>query len=165
MGQLRRSRGFMLLEVMVAIVIIGVSVVALFRGFIVTLDSVNRLKQNEQAIFLARTFMDDMILEPPAEGTYEGRFAEDSRFGEDWEGWKWKLRVDRDEPRYQERPKGTLLQDIEEIYTAEVEILFEPVLQSGSRGHAREISFITVQTILMDPELFSQEALQTNQLF
>src|SRR5690606_15633716 len=91
---LRPRAAFILLEVMVAIVIIGVAMVALMRGFIVSLDSLQRIKQNETAILLARSLMDDLILEPPPEDRLEGKFANDPRFGDAFAGWEWEMEVE-----------------------------------------------------------------------
>ena len=51
-GRLRRA--FILLEVMVGVVIVGVAMVALLRGFMISLDQIKKLKRNEQASLLAR---------------------------------------------------------------------------------------------------------------
>ncbi|CAN5199347.1 hypothetical protein BH09SUM1_BH09SUM1_24380 [soil metagenome] len=156
-SRLRKSRGFILLEVLIAVVIIGLAVVALMHGFIVSLDSLSRIRKNEIAIELGKSLLDDCVLEPPGEGNYEGKFSDDPRYGEAFKGWHWKLEVEAEEPDYDERPRGTLLQDLEELYPARLEISFE---QDG-----RDETYLELHTILLDPELFSNEALQQNQLF
>ncbi|MBI1290401.1 hypothetical protein GC173_04065 [bacterium] len=147
----------MLLEVMVAIIIISVAAVALLKGFFLTLDSVKRVRMNEQAILLARTMMDDLAVEPPGEDDVEGDFSKDARFGEDFAGWKWRLSVEEIELDYEERPQGTLFQDTEVIYQANIEIFFD--------DGEREESFLRFDTFLMDPDIFTRQAMQENQLF
>jgi type II secretory pathway pseudopilin PulG len=147
----------MLLEVMVAILIIAVAAVALLKGFFLTLDNVKRVRKNEQAILLARTLMDDLIIEPPGEDDTEGSFGDDPRFGEAFVGWKWSISVEEVDIRYSERPKGTLFQRQEVIYQASVRIFFD----HGDRVE----DFLRFETFLMDPDIFSQQALQENQLF
>lgn len=152
-------RAFVLLEVMVAIAIIGIAVTSILRGFIITLESMKRLRLNEQAIVLGRTLMDDLILEPPDEGTYRGRFSDDARFGAEMADWSWEIRVEAEEPDYDERPKGTIMQDLEQVYSAVIEVKHQP------RDDEPAETVLTMQTILLDPDLYSVEALQGNQLF
>jgi type II secretory pathway pseudopilin PulG len=151
------SRAFVMLEVMVAIIIIGLAAVALVRGFIVSLDTVSRVRMNEQAILLGRSIMDDMMLEPPSEGEYNGRFADDNRFGEAFAGWEWEMEVETIEPDYDEVPKGNLLQDLEVLYHTKLRINFD-------NGEEVE-TYLEMQLFLPDPDFFTDESLQSNQLF
>ncbi len=169
MGQLigksnHRRRCFILLEVMVAIVIVGVAMVALLKGFILSLDTLKKIKMNEKAILLAETLMDDFVLEPPAEGDYEGEFTEDTRFGEEFEGWKWELDVEAEEPDYEERPSGRMAQDLEQLYVAELRVYYDP---EGNRNRISSDGrmYVDIHTIILEPDLFSIDALQSNQLF
>ena len=105
--------------------------------------------------------MHDMILEPPAEGRLEGSFEDDPRFGEEFEGWTWEMEVEPDEPDYEERPEGTLFQELETLYYVRLEILKEDTVGSDTRT----LQLIDVYTISMEPDIFSPGALQGNQLF
>ncbi len=160
-GVLRRSRrpqaAFILLEVLVSLVLVGVSMTALMRGFVVSLDTVKKVRMNEVALFLAEAISNDMILEPPPEGRFEGRFERDPRFGESFEGWSWRLVVDAQEPRYRERPRGLPFRRLEHEYHARLEIRYEDEFE--------RTTYIQLDTILMDPDVFSAQALQQNQLF
>jgi type II secretory pathway pseudopilin PulG len=160
----RSRRCFILLEVMVAILIVGVAMVALMRGFILSLDSMKKIQMNEKAIFLAESMLDDLILEPPAEGSFSGYFTDDIRYSEDFDGWMWELDVEAEEPDYEERPQGTLPQDLEEMYIAHLKISYED--RWGERRRDNEVrTYIDVQTIIMEPDIFSPTSLQENQLF
>ncbi len=159
----KSRRAFILLEVMVAIVIMAVAMVALIRGFIVSLDSLQRIRHNEVAILLAESLMDDLILEPPAEGTTEGEFSDDSRFGEDFEGWSWELEVEAEEPNYEERPGGRLGQELEQIYFANIKIYYEN--PNFDRRQRDRTLYVEIDTILLEPDVFSIDSLQANQIF
>lgn len=150
-------RGFVLLEVLVSIVIIAVAMVALLKGFVVALDTLKKIRLNETSVVLARTLMDDMILEPPDEGSFKGNFSDDGRFGENYKDWKWEMEVEADEPEYRKRPRGKLTQDLERVYTANLRIIHED--QFGAR------TMINLNTILMDQDIYSATAIQGNQLF
>lgn len=148
---------FILLEVMVSLVIVGVSMTALLRGFVMSLDTVKKVRMNEVALFLAEAFVDDLILEPPPEGRFNGEFHRDPRFGEPFEGWQWELTVEAEEPRYRERPRGLPFRRIEHEYHARLEVSYEDDFD--------RTTYLTLDTILMDPDVFSAQALQSNQLF
>jgi len=154
----RPSRsGFMLLEVMVAIIIIAVAAVALLKGFFLSLDNVNRVRRNEQAILLTRGLMDDLIIEPPAAERQDGRFSDDPRYGEAYAGWLWEIDVEEIEVDYEERPSGVLFQDTEVLYKATIRISLEE--------NDRVEQYVELETFLMDPDIFSPQAIQENQLF
>ncbi|MCC6547044.1 type II secretion system protein [Candidatus Sumerlaeota bacterium] len=154
---MKKQRAFVLLEILVSIVIIAVALVAIMKGFVLSLDSLKRIRMNEKAFVLARSLMDDLILEPPAEGSFEGNFADDPRFGEIYAGWSWSLEVEPEEPDYDERPRGRLTQDLEEVYNAELKIKYQ--------GENESRTYLNISTILIDADVFSQAAIQANQLF
>jgi type II secretory pathway pseudopilin PulG len=142
----------MLLEVMVAIIIIAVAAVALLKGFFLSLDNVNRVRRNEQAILLTRGLMDDLIIEPPAAERQDGRFSDDPRYGEAYAGWLWEIDVEEIEVDYEERPSGVLFQDTEVLYKATIRISLEE--------NDRVEQYVELETFLMDPDIFSPQAIQ-----
>ncbi|MEO8377545.1 MAG: type II secretion system protein [Candidatus Sumerlaeota bacterium] len=154
---MERRRAFVLLEILVAIVIVSIALVAIMKGFVLSLDSLKRIRMNEKAFVLARSLMDDMILEPPDEGTFDGNFTDDPRFGEEYSGWRWSLDVEAEEPDYDERPRGRLTQDLEEVYNARLKIMYDK--------NNEKKTYINISTILLDSDVFSQAAIQGNQLF
>lgn len=161
MGELtvhRHDRAFVLLEVLVALVIVAVAMTGLLRGFVLALDTVKKIHQNETAILLGKSMMDDLVIEPAAEGDYEIDLGEDPRYGEDFDGWSIELEIVADEPDYKLRPPGKMLQELEAVYIVErLSIYFED--DFGRREVLR------LHTILLEPDLFSQAAIQQNQLF
>lgn len=156
--RVRGIRAFVLLEVLVAIVIVAVAFTALMRGYVLSLDGLRKVRMNEQAIYLAQSFMDDLIVEPPAEERATGSFGDDPRYGEAFKDWSWELRVEADEPDYRERPRGKLSQDLEQIYVAHLRILH-------TNRHNETQAYVDVHTILMEPDVFSPQAIEENQLF
>ena len=55
----RRSRGFSLLEVMVALAILGIAVVAIFQLFSINLRTTQKADDYTKAIFYARSMLDE----------------------------------------------------------------------------------------------------------
>jgi len=56
----RRSKGFSLLEVMVALAILGVSIVAVFQLFSATLRASKKAENHTKAVIYARSLMDGL---------------------------------------------------------------------------------------------------------
>jgi general secretion pathway protein I len=63
----RKSSGFSLLEVMVALAILGVAVVAVFQLFSVALRATRRADDYTKAIFYARSVLDEAYAVPVVE--------------------------------------------------------------------------------------------------
>jgi general secretion pathway protein I len=79
-----RSRsGFTLLEVLVATVIMGVAVTGLIVGLTQSVKNAGRLADYDRAVMLARTRMNDLLLDAslPFDGSLEGRFDTDQSGG------------------------------------------------------------------------------------
>ena len=75
-----QSRGFSLLEVMVALAILGIAVVAIFQLFSVNLRSTQKADDFTKAIFYARSMMDEAysFVDPSdadAQEEFEERFT------------------------------------------------------------------------------------------
>jgi general secretion pathway protein I len=79
----RGEYGFSLLEVMVATVIMGVAVTALIAGLSQSVKNAARLSDYDRAAMLARTRMNELLLDTdlPFDGSVEGRF-------DDASGWR-----------------------------------------------------------------------------
>jgi len=84
-----RRRGFTLLEVLVATLIMGVAVAGLLGALQASLVNASRLVENERAAALARRQMDELLLrrEPPKGTPLEGRFAPEEAGGLE-AGWR-----------------------------------------------------------------------------
>jgi type II secretion system protein I len=92
MSRERRS-GFTLLEVLVATVILGVAITALLAGLSQSVKNANRLADYDRAVMLARTKMNDLLLDAnlPFDGSVNGTFEPEQSEGVA-SGWKAALR-------------------------------------------------------------------------
>ena len=68
------KKGFSLLEVMVATLIMGIAITGLIVGLSQSVKNAARLSDYDRAAMLARTKMNDLLLDPglPFEGSVEG---------------------------------------------------------------------------------------------
>jgi general secretion pathway protein I len=87
-------RGFTLLEMLVATVIMGVAVVALLANLSTSMHHAADLTEYDRATLLARRTMDQLLLEPrlPRLAPLEGRFDAEAASGLEG-GWRAQLTV------------------------------------------------------------------------
>ena len=80
---MKSRAGFTLLEVLVATVIMGVAVTGLIVGLSQSVKNASRLSEYDRAAMLARTKMNDLLLDAdlPFDGTVEGAFPPDQSGG------------------------------------------------------------------------------------
>jgi type II secretion system protein I len=108
---MNRRAGFTLLEVLVATVIMGVAVTALIVGLSQSVKNAGRLADYDRAVMLARTKMNDLLLDVnlPLDGSVDGTFAADQS-GDIPSGWKAALKPYDVPPN--SGPGTTVLQEI-----------------------------------------------------
>lgn len=108
---MRKEGGFTLLEVLVATVIMGIAVAGLIAGLSQSVKNASRLTDYDRAAMLARTKMNDLLLDVnlPFDGTVEGQFDRDQSGGIP-SGWRASLRPFDLPPRAQ--PGVVILQRI-----------------------------------------------------
>ena len=80
---MKSNAGFSLLEVLVATVIMGIAVTSLIVGLSQTVHNAARLSDYDRAAMLARTKLNDLLLDPtlPLDGTIDGTFDQNT-------GWR-----------------------------------------------------------------------------
>jgi type II secretion system protein I len=85
----KNQSGFTLLEVLVATLIMGIAVAGLIAGLSQSVKNVSRLADYDRAVMLARTKMNDLLLDPdlPFEGNLQGEFDREQA-GSIASGWR-----------------------------------------------------------------------------
>jgi general secretion pathway protein I len=88
----RSKRGFTLLEVLVATVIMGIAVAGLIAGLSQSVRNASRLTDYDRAATLARTKMNELLIDTnlPFNGSIEGKFDPDQSSGVPG-GWRAAL--------------------------------------------------------------------------
>jgi general secretion pathway protein I len=106
-----RSRGFTLLEMLVATAIMGIAVVGLLSNISTSLQHASRLTEYERATLAAKRTMDDLLLDTrlPYDRPFEGQF---NPAATGIEGG-WRARLTRFETPPQAGPGTTVLERIE----------------------------------------------------
>ena len=138
--------------------ILSIALVGLLRGFIVSMEAMRDIRITTTASLLAESLLEDYELEPPLEGSEDGSFLDDSRFGEPFVDYRWEREVEEIEPDYDEIPRSPL-QDEEPIYRMDLRIIYD------SEQLRDPVVPIQITTYLMQPQIFSDDAVRSNQLF
>ncbi len=122
--QSNRRGGFTLLEVLVATVIMGIAVTGLIIGLTQSVKNAARLADYDRAVMLARTRMDDLLLNVnlPFDGELDGQFSL-AESGGIPSGWRAALKPYEAPP--QAAPGTVILQQVA------LEVWWEPA--SGGR--------------------------------
>ncbi|MEP6714306.1 MAG: prepilin-type N-terminal cleavage/methylation domain-containing protein [Terriglobia bacterium] len=117
-------RGFTLLEVLVATVIMGVAVTGLIVGLSQTVKNASRLADYDRAVMMGRTRMNELLLDAslPLDGAVEGRF-DPSQSGGVESGWRAVLKPFEQPPNA--GPGTVILQQVA------LQIWWQPI--SGTR--------------------------------
>jgi general secretion pathway protein I len=107
----KKQAGFTLLEVLVATTIMGIAVAGLIAGLSQSVRNASRLADYDRAAMLARTKMNDLILDPglPFTGKISGRFDEEQSGGVE-SGWEASLRPFESQPNA--GPGAVILQEV-----------------------------------------------------
>ena len=140
----KKARGFTLLEVLVATVIMGVAVAGLIAGLSQSVKKAARLTDYDRAVMMARTKMNDLLIDVtlPFDATLEGQFDREQSGGVA-SGWRASLRP-FDVPPHA-GPGTKILQRVA------LEIWWEPA--SGSRRTIQLESYRTVSIPVPSPTL------------
>lgn len=92
----RRARGsaFVLLEVIVALAILGFAVAALMRSYYQSIAQAQRMQVQTQAVFLGQQLLDEFEIFSPREGRSEGGFGDDLR------EFSYRVEMKYERPKY-----------------------------------------------------------------
>jgi len=85
----RRSHGFTLLEILVAMSIISIALIAVFRLYAQTISMNHQLAFNTQAPFLAQQKINQLMMMPAEE-----MGDESGDFGDDFPGYSWAVTIE-----------------------------------------------------------------------
>jgi general secretion pathway protein I len=105
-------RGFTLLELLVATLIMGIAVAGLLSNMSVSLRNASRLTEHDRASVLARAKMDELLLDRtlPAGADVQGRFSPETAGGVEA---GWRARVSMFEAPPNAHPGMSVLERVE----------------------------------------------------
>ncbi len=149
----RSAGGFVLLEVIVAMVILGIAIATMMRSFTISLDAIRRNDVSTQATVLAETLLQSLEAEPPeAKKRLTGSFESDGfpRFGYEVESTSEKIKY--------RLKTNTRVDDLRELQIVRLNMTYE-----NSRGE--NTIPVDAYLVLAPLERFSYESKFYNELF
>lgn len=149
----RRRTAAVLLEVMVALTILGVGLTVVMRSFTLALKATRREKAITTGAFLANYMVNQYQVMPPYGVNYD-----EGDFGEDYPGYTWEMIVESEEPRYDV--------DSDRLYQEKFfrrRLIIRVWYQSPYRSEPTLAA--EVDTFLLGLEQFSDQTKQQLQLF
>ncbi|MCP1373081.1 prepilin-type N-terminal cleavage/methylation domain-containing protein [Dyella lutea] len=122
----RRQRGFSLIEVIAALLLLAIAFTALMKVAGGAIDLTHRAAQRSEAAMWARSLLDSaFVIEPPQAGTRTGRF--DNRY-------RWQLQVTPWTPEGKPPPNPPL-----QLYRLDLDVRW------SEGGHEQDARFSTLR--------------------
>lgn len=136
-----KTKAFVLLEVMLSIVILGVAIAALMRSFTVSIAATRKAQIITTATLLAQQILEEYEVAPPQEDHMEGVFGSSE---DDYE-YDEKALLDKETRQYK---SYSWVVDVEEV-----EVEYEDIAFEGGRDELENLTMITVNIIYNDGRL------------
>ncbi len=149
----RHGGGFALLEVILSMVILGISVATLMRSFQLSLSALKKNRVVTQATVLADQLLQDLELDPSGRTTASGTFEEQG-----YPQYSWSLRLTEEEPKYKGLRSSKNKVDMKTVRHAVIRITFDD-------GVSRRFTPLEVETYLLPLERWSYQSKFFNELF
>ncbi len=148
----RRSGGFVLLEIIVSMVILGIALATMMRSFTLSIAAVRKNDITTQATVLGETILQTLEAEPPSSGKVTGDFELEGA-----PNFSFEAEIERQRLRYriktQTRPTNL----------RELQITRMQIKHNDQRG--RISTPIDAYLVLQPIERFSYESKLRNELF
>jgi prepilin-type N-terminal cleavage/methylation domain-containing protein len=148
-----RSRGFVLLEVMISLMILAIALGTSLRSFTHSITSLRKIQSTTTGLFLADQFLTEIDLIPAREGEMEGDFDPDL-FPE----YYWRLNIEREDIEYESLSFDGELDEFEPLYKYELKIYYD-------NGRQKAFKVIDAESYMLGSEMFASESKQQMQIF
>jgi len=144
----------MLLEVIVSLVIMGISVAAIMRSFTVSMNAIRRNDVVTQGCVLAEGLLQEIELEPDKARTSRGTFEQ-----EGYPDYSWHLTVQEEEVRYRSLKTKVKARDLRALKHAMLTVTYQ---NASMRAPS---TVVELHTCLLPIERFRFDSKFFNELF
>ena len=141
-----------MLEVLVSLVILGITVATLLRSFTLSLEAARRSDTVNTATLLAQDLIEELQVSPPRQGHYQGDF------GPEHSGFVYDLTVKEEEIDYKDVRRTREIKDFRPLKTVHLEVFHDD-------GRGERARMIRLDSAVMGLQKFSDLALKEYQLF
>ncbi len=162
-----RKNGFVLLEVILSVMILGIAIAALLRSFTVSLASARKAQIVTTATLLAQQILEEYEVIPPESDHMEGSFgsAEES-FDQDmaaremkqFQNYYYRVDVEEVPVEYEDITYMTRDSELDILKKISITIIYDD-------GHLKRFTPVRVETYLTATEKFSYTSRSENRLY
>lgn len=149
----RSQRSFVLLEVIVSMVILGITLASVLRGYTNALKALTNDRRMTTAVLLAQALLEDFEIETPEDEGVEGDF------GHDFPGFSFVADFEDVEIKYRDMDVGLVRQDFRPLRKVVLRIYHQP----DERREARLV--LRIETFLTGIDKYAREAKLYNALY
>jgi prepilin-type N-terminal cleavage/methylation domain-containing protein len=146
-----RRAGFVLVEVLLALTILGIAAMAFMESFTLSLEAARRMEIITQSEFFARQLLDEWEIFPPAEGESEGGF------GDTYRNYFYTVDVQYIDPGDDYDRDLEIPDDVEQLFAlrmVHLEVYYDD-------GRHEPIKAIALDTAIVGAEKFSVQSKQS----
>lgn len=149
----RKSAGFVLLEVIVAMVILGISIATLMRSFTMSLAAIRVNDATTQGTVLAETLLQRLEAEPPGKSKLSGSF-EDEGFSQ----YGYEIEMDDQKIKYRLK-SNSRVDGLRDLKVARIKITYD-------NPKTGKVTIPTQAYLILSPiERFSFQSKFMNEMF
>jgi len=152
--RLRRRGSFVLLEVLLAVVILGATIAAIMRGFTTAMSSLERSRVLSVGTVLGQRLLEEYEIEPPREG------ADYGHFGDAYPNFRWERQVEIQPVEYGSAQGTAQKEEMADMIFVHLKIIYVPA--SPARESYTAVEF---DTALTQFERFTRESRLRTGLF
>ena len=149
-----REMGFILLEVLVSLAIMGIALSMVLRQMTTSMKAIRRTEQVTMATMLARRLVEEWEMTPPEKGESEGDF------GEDYPGYTYRAEYRVEPVDYENVPKFEEIGHLVYMRNVSVSVFYTP--PRSEEAEAKRI--LRFETALTSSERFTAMARVSNKI-
>lgn len=142
-----------LLEVIVSLVILGISVATLMRSFTISMTAIRKNDVTTQACLLAESLVQDFEINPPKTKTARGSFEEMG-----YPKFFWNMDIKEEEIKYRNLKTKSRVDNLKPLQKMHVTITYDD-------GRLKKFSPVDMEVYLMPIERFTFRSKFLNELF
>lgn len=150
MNPILPRRSFLLLEVILSLVLLGMAAMVLMRAYTVGRGSVRKAEIISTACMLAESLVEDM--------DQQGMSRKEGSFGSSFPGYSWTVRTTEERLRYDHMKNISGVENLEPLLTHHVQVTYE-------RGTRHAYTAVSFSYHPLRIESFSARAKYENQIF
>ena len=149
----RSSGGFVLLEVIVSLIILGISIATLMRSFTISMTAIHKNDITTTACVLAESLLQQAEVTPPTQHVTQGTFEDQG-----YPSYSWRLSYEDEDIKYKHLKATSKVKDMKPLHHVTLTVTY-------ADQKMRTFNPIEVELYLPPIERFSYNSKFWNELF